>query len=120
MLAVKQNIIKHFLLLFSRDRILTSQYGNRHNCVNCKDCSPIGRMSLLVNLKDSRNIQMAIIKIKDLGAPGSALFSDSESYLNELTEDELDVSGGVQATSISVTVTVSYSYSWTWSKSWTY
>jgi hypothetical protein len=37
---------------------------------------------------------MAAIKIKDLGAPGSILFSDSESYLNELTEDELGGASG--------------------------
>ena len=62
---------------------------------------------------------MAVIKIKDLGAPGSALFSDSETYLNELTEDELGVSGGRLA-SVSVTLTLTYSVSWTWTKTWTY
>jgi hypothetical protein len=60
---------------------------------------------------------MAVIKIKDLGAPGSMLFSDSESYLNELTEDELGISGGKMASvtvTLSVTLTVTYSWSWTW------
>jgi hypothetical protein len=63
---------------------------------------------------------MAVIKIKDLGAPGSMLFSDSESYLSELTEDELGVAGGMVgkraslSISISVSLTVTYSWSWTW------
>ena len=62
---------------------------------------------------------MAVIKIKDLGAPGSMLFSDSETYLNELTEDELGASGGLLTVSLSVSLTVTYSLSWTWTKSWT-
>jgi hypothetical protein len=51
---------------------------------------------------------MAVIKIKDLGAPGSMLFSDSESYLNELTEDELGISGGLakQRNFLSITLTL--------------
>jgi hypothetical protein len=53
---------------------------------------------------------MAVIKIKDLGVPGSMLFSDSESYLNELTEDELSISGGKYGWfSFSFTVSVSVS-----------
>jgi hypothetical protein len=56
---------------------------------------------------------MSVIKINDLGAPGSILFSDSESYLNELTEDELGVSGGVRGMSISLnnTLTITWTYS---------
>jgi hypothetical protein len=58
---------------------------------------------------------MSVIKIKDLGAPGSALFSDSETYLNELTEDELSVSGGrIASLTVTVTVTVTVSWTWTW------
>jgi hypothetical protein len=57
---------------------------------------------------------MAVIKIKDLGAPGSALFSDSETYLNELTEDELSASGGLLSVTVTVTVTVTVSWTWTW------
>jgi hypothetical protein len=57
---------------------------------------------------------MAVIKIKDLGAPGSALFSDSETYLNELTEDELSTSGGLLTLTVTVTVTVTVSWTWTW------
>ncbi|MEH1853589.1 MAG: hypothetical protein V7L11_18395 [Nostoc sp.] len=33
---------------------------------------------------------MATIKINNLNAAGSELFTDSESYLNELTEKELE------------------------------
>jgi hypothetical protein len=57
---------------------------------------------------------MSVIKIKDLGAPGSVLFSDSETYLNELTEDELSASGGLQSVTVTVTVTVTVSWTWTW------
>lgn len=37
---------------------------------------------------------MATIKIHDLNPTGSQLFSDSESYLNELTDDEININGG--------------------------
>lgn len=67
---------------------------------------------------------MSIIKIKDLGAPGSMLFSDSESYLNELTEDELGVLGGqaqnTKMASISATITLTYTVSVTKTWTWTY
>lgn len=62
---------------------------------------------------------MAVIKIKDLGAPGSMLFSDSESYLNELTEDELGVSGGKLA-SLTISLSISYSYTVSWTRTWTW
>lgn len=37
---------------------------------------------------------MAEIKIKDLRPAGSEFFVDNESYLTELSEDELNISGG--------------------------
>ncbi|MBC1236968.1 hypothetical protein VF14_33345 [Nostoc linckia z18] len=59
---------------------------------------------------------MATIKIHDLSPAGSDLFQDSESFLNELTDEELGVHGGraLASVSISVTVTVTYSWTWTW------
>lgn len=40
---------------------------------------------------------MATIKISDLHPAGYDLFSDEESYLMSLTEDELNVQGGATA-----------------------
>ena len=37
---------------------------------------------------------MATIKISDLHSAGSELFMDSESYLNELTNEELNMAYG--------------------------
>ena len=37
---------------------------------------------------------MATIKIVDLSPVGSEFFADSESYLNELTDDELNMTQG--------------------------
>jgi hypothetical protein len=37
---------------------------------------------------------MTTIKISDLHPTGSDLFHDSESYLNELTDDQLDLTHG--------------------------
>jgi len=37
---------------------------------------------------------MAAIKISDLHTPGSELFIDSESYLNELTHEEMNMTHG--------------------------
>ena len=37
---------------------------------------------------------MATIKISDLHSAGSELFMDSESYLNELTNEELNIAHG--------------------------
>ena len=37
---------------------------------------------------------MATIAISDLNTPGLDLFQDSESFLNELTEDELNMTRG--------------------------
>jgi len=59
---------------------------------------------------------MASIKIHDLGPAGSALFQDSESFLNELTDEEIGtVEGG---TSITVTVSATWSVTWSWSWTW--
>jgi lactobin A/cerein 7B family class IIb bacteriocin len=37
---------------------------------------------------------MATIKIHNLNAAGSELFNDSESYLNELTDEEMNMTNG--------------------------
>lgn len=61
---------------------------------------------------------MASIKVHDLNpVAGAELFRDSESFLNELTDEELGVQGGRMA---SLSISVTYSLSWTWSWSWTY
>lgn len=39
---------------------------------------------------------MANIKISDLQFSGSELFSDRESFMNDLTENELEIVGGYQ------------------------
>ncbi|WP_138499833.1 hypothetical protein [Nostoc sp. PA-18-2419] len=49
---------------------------------------------------------MATIKINNLNASGSDLFNDSESFLNELTEDELNVTKG-GSTPFCITIVVS-------------
>jgi hypothetical protein len=54
---------------------------------------------------------MAVIKIKDLGAPGSMLFSDSETYLNELTnEDFWGINGGIGIIGVTLIVTAFTAY----------
>jgi hypothetical protein len=59
---------------------------------------------------------MANIKIHNLNPTGSELFGDSETFLNELGEAELNsVEGG---TSITWTVTVTRSYTYTWTRTW--
>ncbi|MDZ8109386.1 MAG: hypothetical protein RM338_27675 [Nostoc sp. DedQUE12a] len=57
---------------------------------------------------------MATIKIDDLSPAGSELFQDSESFLNELTDEELGVNGGLRIASVTVTVTVTWTWTWTW------
>ena len=57
---------------------------------------------------------MANIKIHDLRPTGSELFHDSETFLNELTDEDLGVEGGSVTVSISLTLSVSWSWSWTW------
>ncbi len=47
---------------------------------------------VLSNLRGK--LPMSNIKIKNLNTNGSALFKDSESYLSELTEQELKITGG--------------------------
>jgi hypothetical protein len=46
---------------------------------------------------------MATIKIVDLSPVGSEFFADSESYLNELTDDELNMTQG-GSTPVCITV----------------
>jgi hypothetical protein len=58
---------------------------------------------------------MATIKISDLHSVGSELFMDSESYLNELTNEELNMAHGGSTPlcisySIGFTVGVTVSY----------
>ncbi|MFN6562229.1 MAG: hypothetical protein RMY28_020890 [Nostoc sp. ChiSLP01] len=57
---------------------------------------------------------MATIKIHDLSPAGSELFQDSETFLNELTDEELGVNGGLRVASVTVTVTVTWTWTWTW------
>ncbi|MDF5706647.1 MAG: hypothetical protein PUP90_02925 [Nostoc sp. S4] len=53
---------------------------------------------------------MATIKISDLHPVGSEFFIDSESFLNELTEDELNITkGGSTPFCIAIAVSVSVS-----------
>ena len=47
---------------------------------------------------------MASIKISELRPAGSELFSDSESYISELSEGELDIQGGFMPLLITATV----------------
>ncbi len=47
---------------------------------------------------------MASIKISELHPAGSDLFQDSESFLNELTEDELGLEGGGDKTKIKIKI----------------
>jgi hypothetical protein len=55
---------------------------------------------------------MSNIKIHNISPSGSELFHDSESYLNELTDNEMgSIEGG---TTISYTVTVTRTVSVTW------
>lgn len=51
---------------------------------------------------------MANIKIANLHPAGSELFSDSESYMNELGDSELDAtSGGSTPMCVTATITIS-------------
>ena len=49
---------------------------------------------------------MATIKISDLHSAGSELFMDSESYLNELTHEEMNMTHG--GSSLICVATVTY------------
>lgn len=53
---------------------------------------------------------MSSIKVNDLNPAGSELFQDYESFMNELTNEEL---GSVQG-GFSVTVTGTILRTWTW------
>ncbi|MCU0536236.1 MAG: hypothetical protein MUD14_20305 [Hydrococcus sp. Prado102] len=46
---------------------------------------------------------MANITISNLNPVGSELFSDSESYLNQISEEELKIQGGLMSTGICAT-----------------
>ncbi|MBD2676199.1 MULTISPECIES: hypothetical protein [Nostoc] len=52
---------------------------------------------------------MSTIKIHDLNPAGSELFQDSESFLHELTNAELEVQGGFRT----------QSFTYCWPVSWT-
>ena len=43
---------------------------------------------------------MSVIKISELRPAGSELFQDSESFLNELNEQEMSIVGGAQVVSL--------------------
>jgi len=54
---------------------------------------------------------MATIKINNLNTAGSDLFNDSESFLNELTEQEVNMTNGGISPVIVISVSVSvYAY----------
>lgn len=48
---------------------------------------------------------MFTIKISDLSPAGSELFSDSESYMTELTDDDLMIVNGGGTPIVSITIT---------------
>lgn len=51
---------------------------------------------------------MAVLKIDDLFVTGSELFSDSESYLDELSESVVfSIKGGTWITTVTVTLLLS-------------
>lgn len=45
---------------------------------------------------------MATINISNLSPAGAELFGDSESYLNDLTNEELNATGGIKITTTTV------------------
>jgi hypothetical protein len=52
---------------------------------------------------------MATIKICDLHPTGADLFQDSENYLNELTDEELDLTQGGKTGSVVITIASKWS-----------
>lgn len=46
---------------------------------------------------------MANIEVNDINPVGSELFADSESFLNELNNDEMDIQGGFFMTLTGIT-----------------
>jgi hypothetical protein len=67
---------------------------------------------------------MATIKIFDLRPAGSELFSDSESYLNDLTDEELGLTQGGSSPVCAAAIwsswgcarVVAYSVTYAWSR----
>ncbi|MCC5610089.1 hypothetical protein LC612_25825 [Nostoc sp. CHAB 5834] len=58
---------------------------------------------------------MATIAISNLRAPGAELFMDSESYLSELTDTEIDgTKGGITPAVFLIGVGVGYAISKGW------
>jgi len=62
---------------------------------------------------------MATIQILDIHQTGSSLFIDSESYLNELTDDELSLlRGGISPTfyfaSVAITIATAAGAAYGW------
>lgn len=54
---------------------------------------------------------MARIKLNDLSPIGSELFQDSESFLNELSSEELiGVQGGFLSITLTITVTITITF----------
>lgn len=54
---------------------------------------------------------MASIKINELRPAGSELFQDSESFLNELTNEELGtVEGGLLSLTLTITVSITLTF----------
>lgn len=54
---------------------------------------------------------MATICINNLNSTGSDLFADTESYLQDLSETELNVQGGLYSNSIiTITITITRDY----------
>jgi hypothetical protein len=45
---------------------------------------------------------MAAIQISDLQVTGAALFTDSESYLNALNTEEMEITGGLVCCPVSI------------------
>lgn len=50
---------------------------------------------------------MPNIQLNDLSSNGSELFSDSETYLNDLTQEELSTQGGAFSTPICAVIVLS-------------
>ncbi|WP_293075286.1 hypothetical protein [Moorena sp. SIO3H5] len=55
---------------------------------------------------------MADIKVNDLKPAGAELFADDESFINELTNDELNIIGGQElaAAVLSSTLSIACNY----------
>lgn len=51
---------------------------------------------------------MAFIQINNLNPAGSDLLSDSESYLEELADADLNLQGGIYTSSLATVTTIIY------------